>query len=223
MMLHPSYEENFFRLSGGINGGETSKVYTAAFAKETPADLVPELSEDLVLNMYVLTTVLATLNLEMSVMSASMAIHSSSVMGTAGGVVDALWGVYCSGDALYAVRDRVIEYEMGDNLAGYKVMDLMIKQIMAFVWGIFSMASNYMAKPISDAVMHANLVLDALEYTVDFDPQALLIAAAGTLKELASDEQSSSEISYLVQQIMNPATGIPSLMKQMRSYLTRKK
>ena len=62
----------------------------------------------------------------------------------------------------------------------------------------------------------AREMLDALEYTVDFDPQALLIAAAGTLKELASDEQSSSEISYLVQQIMNPATGIPSLMKQMR-------
>lgn len=57
---------------------------------------------------------------------------------------------------------------------------------------------------------------DEIFNAADFDPQALLIAAAGTLKELASDEQSSSEISYLVQQIMNPATGIPSQMKQMR-------
>lgn len=221
MMLHPSYEENIFRLSGGINGGTPSDIYTAvAIARtDTPAELVPELSEDLVMNMYSLTAMIASINLEVSVMSAAVSAYTSAnPLSAAGGVADALFGVKSSAEALYTARDLLIDYEIGNNLAGYQLMQVMVKQIMGFVWGIYSLAGSVMPPPISDTLLYANLALDVLENAVHFDPQELLIKTGEAIGELLAPYSEyigyMSDIIRLATLIMNPVTGIPSVMKQ---------
>ena len=75
-----------------------------------------------------------------------------------------------------------------------------------------------MPPPISDTLLYANLALDVLENAVHFDPQELLIKTGEAIGEVLAPYSEyigyMSDIIRLATLIMNPVTGIPSVMKQ---------
>ena len=220
MMVKPdTLEENVFRLSGGINGGTMSDMYSMQLAKTEDRQTLPLLDENTVSKIYSLTVGLATLNLEMAIASTTLSVYSGvATGGTVGlvsgslGMADSLLGVACSSQAIFTAMDLYIDYATGEELAAYELMDLMMNQVLSFVWGIFSLGTS-LIPGVSDVVLAANLTIDSAELTVDFDPYAYLSYVTNVLEKLLLDEKTTSELKELAMVLLDPKTGIPSVGK----------
>lgn len=220
MMVKPdTFEENIFRLSGDKNGGTMSDMYSMKLAKTEDRKTLPLLDEKLVGQLYQLTVLLATENLEVAVTSTVVSVYSGvATGGTAGlatgslGAADSLLGVKSSGQAFLSARKLYIDYEVGNELAAYELMDLMMNQMMSFIWGIFSLGTS-LIPGVSDAVLAANLTIDVAELTVDFDPYAYLSYVSNVLENLLSVENLTPELKEAAMVLMDSKTGIPAIGK----------